>query len=381
LDKLDQSELQMLLTGSGHGGPHVSLYMPTIKAGQETQQNPIRFKNLIREAENKLAALDLSQSEINELLAQAKELIDDYPFWQHAEDGFALFLAKDFFRHYRLPLVFDELALVSERFHLKPLLRLFSRDQQFYVLALSMNGVRLLSADPHTVTEIELDDTPLSLTDAVGHQLTEQHLQYHSGDAGGDPRYHAQGSGQDDIKPEIRKFFQVLDNGVTDCIGFGDKPLVLAGVEYLLPIYKDITDYKSILEEGVTGNPELLSNEELRDNAWAVAEPFFKKALTETIDRYHSLVNENRASNGLEDIVVAAMDGRIDTLLVARGAHCWGRYDETQRQIQRHNEPTASSEDLLDLAAVQTYTQSGQVFVCDPDVLPDQALAAAIYRY
>ncbi len=381
MDKLDQAELQLLLTGGRQGGPHVSLYMPTIKAGQETQQNPIRFKNLIREVENKLASLDLSQSDVNDFLAQASQLINDYPFWQHMEEGFALFLGKDFLRHYRLPLVFDELALVSERFHLKPLLRLFSRDQQFYILALSINGVRLLSADPHSVTEIDLGDTPLSLSDALGHQLTEQHLQFHSGNAGGSPRYHAQGGGQDDIKPEIRKFFQIVDKGVTDRIGIGDKPLVLAGVEYLLPIYKDATRYKSVLEEGVTGNPESLSNQELRDNAWAVAEPFFKQALTETVDRYQGLVNENRASNRLEDIVIGAMDGRIDTLLVARGAHCWGHYDETQRQIQQHPEPTTTSEDLLDLAAVQTYTQSGQVFVCDPDLIPGQALAAAIYRY
>lgn len=380
MDKLDQSELQTLLT-SGGSGPHVSLYMPTVKAGQETQQNPIRFKNLVRETENKLVALGLSQSDVNDFLAQANQLIDDYPLWQHAEEGFALFIAEDFFQHYRLPLVFDELALVSERFHLKPLLRLFSLDQQFYILALSMNGVRLLSADPHSVTEIDLGDTPLSLTDALGHQLTEQHLQFHSGDAGGDPRYHAQGGGQDDVKPEIRKFFRLLDDGVTDRIGLGDKPLVLAGVEYLLPIYKDATRYKAILEEGVTGNYESLSNQELRDNAWAIAEPFFKKALTETIDRYHSLVNENRASNHLEDIVIGAMDGRIDTLLVARGVQCWGHYDRTQRHIQQHPEPIAASEDLLDLAAVQTYTQSGHVFVCDPDLMPAQAPAAAIYRY
>jgi hypothetical protein len=355
--------------------------MPTIKAGQETQQNAIRFKNLLRDTENKLAGLNLPQSDINTLLAQVTPLTDDYRFWQHAEAGFALFLAKDFFQHYRLPLVFDELALVSERFHLKPLLRLFSFDQQFYILALSMNGARLLSADPYSVTEIDLGDTPLSLTDALGHQVTEQHLQFHSGDAGGAPRYHAQGGGQDDIKPEIRKFFRLLDDGVTNHIGFGNKPLVLAGVEYLLPIYRDATRYKGILEEGITGNPELLSNQQLRDNAWEVAEPLFKQALTETIDRYHALVVENRASTGLEDIVTGAMDGRIDTLLVARGAHCWGRYDELQRHIQQHQEPIAASEDLLDLAAVQTYTQSGQVFVCDPDILPGQALAAAIYRY
>lgn len=380
MDKLDQSELQSLIR-TNTTGPHASLYMPTIKAGQETLQNPIRFKNLLRELETKLEAFSMSSTEIRDFLAKPTALIDDYGFWQHAEEGFALFLAEDFYRHFRLPLLFDELALVGERFYLKPLLRMFSQDRQFYILALSMNGIRLLSADPYTVTKIDLGDTPLSLVDALGPELTEQHLQFHSGDAGGAPRYHAQGAGQDDTKPDIHKFFLALDEGVTECIGYDGKPLVLAGVEYLLPIYRDVTRYKSVLPEGVTGNPEMASNEELRDEAWKLVEPLFNKAFTETIDRYHSLFNENRASNRLDDIVTAAVDGRIDTLLVARGAHCWGRYDMAQRQVQRHTEATSSGEDLLDLAAVQAYTQGGQVFVCDPELIPDGALAAAFFRY
>ena len=48
LDQLDDDALQTLLIGAANGGPHASLYMPTVTAGPETRQNAIRFKNLLR---------------------------------------------------------------------------------------------------------------------------------------------------------------------------------------------------------------------------------------------------------------------------------------------------------------------------------------------
>jgi hypothetical protein len=55
-----------------------------------------------------------------------------------------MFSAPDVFRHYRLPFPFQEFVVVTERFHVKPLLPLLSGDGQFYLLALSQNGVRVL---------------------------------------------------------------------------------------------------------------------------------------------------------------------------------------------------------------------------------------------
>lgn len=114
----------------------VSLYMPTIKLGAETQQNPIRFKNLMREAEEQLIKSGLRAQDARDLLQPAQE-IDNYEFWQHQSDGLAIFISKNVFSYYCLPLNFAELVVVNDRFHLKPLLSLLTGDGQFYILALS----------------------------------------------------------------------------------------------------------------------------------------------------------------------------------------------------------------------------------------------------
>ncbi|HEX6201531.1 MAG TPA: hypothetical protein VF100_00930, partial [Thermoanaerobaculia bacterium] len=231
------------------GGPHVSIFLPTVRAGQETQQNPIRLKNLLRDAAGRLVERGLDKAAAEELLAPARAMVDDYELWQHQADGLAVFVAQDFLRTYRLPLAFSELAAVEDRFHLKSLFPLFADDGRFYVLALSQNDVRLLEGSRYEVREVPLQDVPKSLADALGHDLTEVHLQFHTGTranprgqqgggAGRAPIYHGQGAGEEDAKDEIRKFFHILDRGLHELLGGGaHTPLVLAGVDYLLPIY------------------------------------------------------------------------------------------------------------------------------------------------
>lgn len=373
------------LLSAHRGGPHVSMFLPTVRAGQETQQNPIRFKNLLRDAEGRLRARGVDEDAARELLAPARELVDDYGFWQHQEDGLAVFLAEGFVRLYRLPLSFGELVVVEDRFHTKSLFPLFADDGRFYVLALSQNDVRLLEGSRHEVREVPLQDVPKSLADALGHDLTEVHLQLHTGgraQPGGGPIYHGQGAGEEDGKEEIRKFFSLLDRGLSDFLdGDGGAPLVLAGVEYLLPIYRQRSSYPDILPEGVHGNPDGLSAAELHARAWGIVEERFRAVRRETAERYGDLTGTGRATPRLEEIVPAAVDGRVDTLFVARGVREWGRFDPGTRALERHPEQRPDSEDLLDRAAVETFVNSGTVYAVEPEEVPEGGPAAAIFRY
>ena len=363
-------------------GPHVSLFMATVRAGTETQQNPIRFKNLLREVESRLEAQDMRRPDIETLLAPARERLDDYEFWQHQEDGLVFFLAEDFAQYFRLPERFEELAVVEHRFHLKPLFPLISGDGSFYILVLSQNEIRLFRGSHHHLGEIELRDVPRSLAEALGHELTEQHLQFHTG--GGDvssPTYHAQGAGKDDVKPEIRKFFSLLDEGLKKYLGHVKAPLVLAGVEYLLPIYRAASSYPEVLEEGITGNPATLTVEELHEQAWRLVGPRFSAKRTEAAERYHALTSGEKTSNRLAEVVLAAVDGRIETLFLAKGVRQWGSFDAEARAIHLHDAAGPDNEDLLDLAAVQTYLNGGAVYVVESGEIPGDDNLAAIFRY
>ncbi len=127
-----------------HSGWCVSLFMPTHRAGWGMEQGPIRFKNLLREAEERLTAKGLRAPEVQELLKEAQRLLQDRGFWRRQSDGLAVFFSADTLHFFRLPMVFKELAVVSHRFHVKPLLPILAGDGPFHILALSQNQIRLL---------------------------------------------------------------------------------------------------------------------------------------------------------------------------------------------------------------------------------------------
>jgi Bacterial archaeo-eukaryotic release factor family 3 len=163
-----------------------------------------------------------------------------------------------------------------------------------------------------------------------------------------------------------------------------DVPVVLAGVEYLLPRYKETTEHPKVLDEGLTGNPEGLSPDELRDMAWEIVEPVLTADRRRAAERYGDLQGTGRASSRYEEILPAAHDGRIDTLFVARGVRLWGNYDEKKREVRlQENQDLArkGGEDLLDLAAVQTFLNGGKVYAVPQQEVPDGQAMAALFRY
>lgn len=397
---LSREELQTLYTEASP--PCVSIYFPTHRAGAEIQQDPIRLKNLLREAEDRLLDNGTRKQDVEELLEPARRLLDDTRFWRHQSDGLAVFLDDDSFRRFRVPRSFDEVVVVGERFHCTPLLPLLTGDGRFHVLALSQNRVRLLEATRHSVRELDPHDIPESLTEALGYDWEQRSLQFHSGTgapglvatkaqtrASGGPvhgsqqrgMFHGHGAGDEDVKAEVTKFLHLVDNGVTRLLTNQNAPLVVASVDYVSAIYRDLSKHPHLMDESVEGNPDELSADDLRDRAWKIVEPTFTEEQRQAIDRFHELHGTGKAGAGVTEILPGATDGRIDTLFVSLGDPVWGHYDESARHVTVRPEPETGDEELRNRAALETLLHGGTVYALEPDDMPAEAAVAAVYRY
>jgi hypothetical protein len=365
----------------------ISLFMPTVRTGNEVQQNRIRFKNLVHQAKGMLESEGMKQREIERYLEPAARIELDRIFWQQQLDGLAVFRTARSFRYYRLPLGLEELAVVGRRLHVKPLLPLFSGNGRFYLLTLSQKQVRLFLGSHYSVNEVRLRRVPKGLAEAMRYEEVERQLQYHSGAAAAEKGgrraavYHGQGAGKAEVKDQILRYFRRIDKGVHRVLRGEQAPLVLVGLEYLFPIYRQANTYPHLLAEHLDANADELDAGALHDQAWSVVEPRFRKAQQEAAERFSELAGTDRAADSIEQIVPAAVDRRIDQLFVPRSKHVWGRFDRKKRKVTIDGKSQGDNEDLLDLSAVYTLDANGTIYAVDSSELPGQGPAAAIFRY
>ncbi len=389
VDNLRNEDLLML--AQDRAQPCISIFMRTYQTGADVQQNPIRLRDLLKNAEKQLIAQGMRHPNALDLLAPMYELMGRSDFWEAQSKGLAVFLSRDTFRYYRQPVQFLDRVVVNNRFCIKPL---FSdlHDGTFYVLALDQKDLRLLQGSRDKIVEVPIDQVgvPTSISEALPNEEFQAANQMHSFPSGEpNSKYgqtailHGQGTAEEDPKNKIRRFFQKVDDGLRTWFGDGKAPLVLAGVEYLLPIYKEVSRYPTLANKPILGNPRAWSAKELHDRAWPLVEPMFRKPLDKDRDLVRQFLGEKdqHASHDPSVIVPAAFYGRVATLFVDRDKQLWGTFDPTTEMLAIHETRKRSDEDLLDLAALQTVLNNGTVYALEREEMPDEYPLSAVFRY
>ncbi|HEY8506044.1 MAG TPA: hypothetical protein VIL46_15770 [Gemmataceae bacterium] len=389
MDLFTRADLRELL--AEHERPCVSLFMPAHRVRAE--EDPIRFRKLLAGAEDRLVAYGLRAPDARELLAPLHSLVEDPSFWDNQSDGLAVFLARDLLRVYRLPWAFAEEVEVGGLFRVAPLLPLLQADGRFYVLAVSQNSVRLLQGTRFTVSPVDLSrfsfsligpkGVPPNLAEALLTHDRDEPLTYHTRPTPGGgwgAIFEGHGVGIDDKKDDILRYFRLIDRGLHAVLREEKAPLVVAAVDYLLPIYRQANTYPHLLEKGVEGNPDRLSEKELHDRAWAIVGPQFQENLRRALARYHQAVTAGKATADVIAIVPAAYRGEVETLFVALGKELWGILDPGRNEVTLHDPPLPGDEDLSNLAAVHTLRHGNTVYALRSEEMPTRSPLAAIYH-
>ena len=380
MNELSKDELRLLIEQGK--APSLSIYMPTHRAGAEVQQNAIRLKNLLKEAEERLVRGGLRAAEAEKFLEPVQALVKNSPFWRQQSSGLSLFLCPDFFRTYRLPVEFQPSVVLAERFNVKPLLPLFNTDGRFYVLALSQKDVRLLVCGRYGVKETRPEGMPRNIDEVLKVDAAGRRLRSRSSSSGGTgPR--GSTAWTDDVytKENVLRYLLQIDKTLRSVLKDERDPLIVAGVEYVFSLYRDVNTYPCLVESAIIGNPDQASAEELHAQALPVVEPWFLREQEEARVRYRQSLGTGLASNNLEEIVPAAHHGRVGYLFVEVGQEKWGTFNPQTGKAVVHNGGKKGDEDLIDLAAIQTLGAGGKVYAVQRDRMPDREPAAALFRY
>ena len=359
----DQSELKSLL--APQNTLCVSLYMPL--RNSTPRENVVRAKNLLKEAEEKVTKVTCA-SEALEFLRPMEEAIPRLLAAQESSRGLAVFTSVGLHRELPVPLELPEIVNVGREFHILPLLPLFSEDDRFYILALSQKHIRVFGSNRVEAREIILKSVPPEFDQQHQDFLSEgfeKELQFHSARAGGSGKrgvvYHG---GQDEPNNRFAGYLRQVSVELFKTLNFGGAPLVIASVERLASIYREINQYPNLVEGCAAGNPDLVKTAELHARAWKVMEPYFGAQRLQIVERFNRFPRQS-TSYDAQHIAAAAKIGRVRTLLIG--------VTEGRRE--------AETEELFNLAASRTLRDGGAVHALPLAEMPEKTTIAAAYRY
>lgn len=383
MDVLSETEIEDILAIESE--PCASVYLPTHEKGGETKEDPIRFKNLLSQCEKRLRQRGVGDETIARLFRSAQTLLDTSVAWQHLERGLAVFISADIFRIFRLHFACPEQAWIGGRFYVKPLAPLWNTEHRFCILAVSQGQTKFYEADRYGVQERTLSSAPRDLREFLQYDDAEEHLQYHAAAnsrSGGETAvFHGQGNIADEArhKKMVDEYVKAVRNAVEDYLAGSNRPLVLMAPTYVQSVYRRVSHYTYLLPSEVVLSPDQMSEESLYAAAQEAVRPHFQQQIRTRVDRYCHLLAHGQAVDEIGDIIAAAREGRVETLLLDPNVSVWatsGEVDSDEPAETRENR-----KDLLDLAARWTLAHGGEVYAVAREDLPSQSPAGATLRY
>lgn len=353
---------------ASHRSSHcVSIYLPTGPHPVDVERSRIALSTMLAAAVEQLEAGGADRDDIEAMRDAVTALVDDDYFWSYQSHSLAIFAAPDGLRTYRVPNRLTATVQVSDRFHLKPLLRTLTVPQGAFVLALSQNAVRLIeiSADAPAV-EVAIEGMP---ADASWILATR-------GDRGS-----ASIAGDQWETPLLGNYARQIDRALRSTLVAARLPLIIAAAEPLASIYRSVCRYSGLVSESIVGNPDLLSADELA----AIARPILDRLAADDIAALAARVTEaigtGRGSADLSDLARAATYGAIDTLMIDIDRAISGTLDEQSGALALSEHDDAVDYGVVDEIARRALLSGAHVVAVRSAEMPGGAAAAGILRF
>lgn len=348
----------------------VSIYLQTTPLSQNTDASRTQFRNLVRQAQQQMTDKGLDKRRMASLMEYFDDLVEDDDFWQMQANSLAILATPDGCRTYRLASDLKDMVQVSDRFHLKPLLRSVTFPHSAFVLALSENSVRLVEVSaglaPRTV---KIDGMPKDAASSVGKSTLNDRS----------PSGRIQGAEGQNVR--FRQYARQVDAALRAILAGRDTSLILAATGRLASVFRSVNSYPHLLAEGIEDSPDRVTDAQLADACRPLLDAFYQREIAKLRGLYTIRADQGRATSDLSDAGRAATFGAIDALLVDIDEVVPGQIDEQTGAITLAENPDASSYGVIDEIAGRALANGARVLAVRRTDLPGESPLAAILRY
>ena len=359
--------------------PVISIYVDTHIKKPDRLENPIRFKNLVKEAQASLK--DKEFKGFKDLFSLFKEMEEDALFWEGATESMGILGDEEECIVYKLPVNVKSLAIVSDSFYIKPLLRSFQSNGHYHVLGLNRDNFVLFEADRYGITEIPVDARDATMEGVLGTEKTAPHLSVAS--IGGDQSmYHGHGGAKDERKVDQEKFFRHVDTFVLEQYSKKQKiPLILVSPDEHQGEFRKLSKNNYLIDEGIKIDGDALDKKNLYEKVQDVIQELFKKELKDRMATFSEAHAKDLGSDDVVQIGRAIAEGKVASLYLEENTVHPGRFDPQLGTVVQGEIADPRVGDVYDDMAEVVLSRGGEVLILEKDEMPTERDLAAVYRY
>ncbi len=361
---MNRREVHLLRQIKGY--PCITITLPTHRTSPDNRQDPIRLKNLVKQAAERLLG-EFSKREVEPLLIRMDQIANDIDY-PHTLDGLAIFVNRDFGRAVYLPFTLKERVVIDESFFTRDLVFALNRTPRYWTLALSEKPTRLFDCTRDDFVEIQEGGFPM----------------IHEGPGGEQPLPGGEGINKSAYRDERhRQFFRQIDAALKPFLAGDSLPLAVVGVDRFLAFFNEVTSHKAAIVTTVTGSHDKTPPHELARLVWPLVQANLAEQRRQVHAELDKAVGERKVASTAGEVWRYAREGRGRLLLVEEDFHFPARVDESGMRITPAEDATAPGviDDAVDEIIETVLDKQGRVVFVDNGSLPAHQRIALILRY
>jgi hypothetical protein len=367
IDLPTRAEIEKL--ASLRGGPAVSLYLRTTPLTQDAKADRIELKNLLKVAVAEMEAADTPKRSIWPIQESIEALVEDDDFWAEQANSLAIFATPQSIRTFRLANKLTSIVEVSDRFHLKPLIRSVTFPHHAYVLAIGAGAVRLIevSADlpPHAVM---VPGLPRDAAEVLGRRHIERSGDMRSGEGTSE-------------NASLTRYARAVDHALRPVLAGHERPLIVAAAEPMASVFRKVCSYPHVADRVIPGSADHRPDHELAAGAREVLDAIYAAEIGDLRALYVTREAQGRATADIAQAARAATFGAVDALIVDMDATVPGAVDEEDGKVTFADQADAVNYGVVDEIARRALQSGARVVAARRADIPGGGDLAAILRY